>query len=613
MTAIAAFALWEAAVCLAALRIARGIGWPEGPEKWLGVLAVQVTLESSFAGLFSFAGWNSPAAYWLAAAACALAGFRERLKLPAVRHRLAAASIAALAAPLLWLAFRPVEEIDSINYLHYLIEWMANRATPYTFATNYVAFWELSFLPVWTLTGLDIFFPILALKAVVILALALWLVGREIGQDGAPLLWTIFAALVMRHYWFEYSGVPTLKNDVLHGAGFVLLTLAVLRAAARKLEPADIALLALGTAFVNVKYTGIFLTGLAAAVLLVRGFRSWLPVAGLFLATSGHYYLRSIFLHGSPFYPFQINLGPIHLPGTADLSYSSILYNLHDPRLWRALFLPAGGLSPAGLLFPAILAATLIAAGWRIARAAVRRRFVPLDWLAAALLCGWLLYFRSVFSASGGPGDLAFILNGLNSIRYVDGVLAASELFLAACLGWRIALPLVAVNGASRLFVLYSKLSPQVLAVAMVVLVAIWLLARTRWMLPAAIAGMVALCPLAVERNRAHWTTYWNDLKPGMDQVRSAGLAELAVEDGGYFAGHVVAAGNPVHSAVRTYSPEELEALSPAARPEYLALLVTPGSEVGGTWQQRYFTKVMTFGYSQYASGRFGMIFRKTR
>ena len=57
------------------------------------------------------------------------------------------ALLAALAVPLLCLSFHPVEEIDSINYLHYLIEWMGNRATPYTFATNYVAFWELSFPP----------------------------------------------------------------------------------------------------------------------------------------------------------------------------------------------------------------------------------------------------------------------------------------------------------------------------------------------------------------------------------------------------------------------------------------------------------------------------------
>src|SRR6185503_6396001 len=136
------------------------------------------------------------------------------------------------------------EEIDSINYLHYLIDWMANRATPYTFATNYVAFWELSFLPVWTVTGVDLFFPLLALKAVVLLGLSLWLAGRELGLDGPGLLWVIAGALAMRHFWIESSGVPTLKNDVLHGAGFVLLSLVVLRAGHRKLTFADAGLMA---------------------------------------------------------------------------------------------------------------------------------------------------------------------------------------------------------------------------------------------------------------------------------------------------------------------------------------------------------------------------------
>src|SRR5699024_4544369 len=111
------------------------------------------------------------------------------------------------------------------------------------------------------------------------------------------------------------------------------------RASRHKLVAADVALLALGVAFSTVKYTGLFLAPLAlAAVIALRAvcWRGLTAVLLTFLATSGPYYLRSLVQHGSPFYPFQINLGPIHLPGTADLSYSSILYNLHDPRLWRA-------------------------------------------------------------------------------------------------------------------------------------------------------------------------------------------------------------------------------------------------------------------------------------
>ena len=80
-----------------------------------------------------------------------------------------------------------------------------------------------------------------------------------------------------------------------------------------------------------------------------------------------------------------------------------------------------------------------------------------MDCAAFLILCGWLLYFRSVFSACASPGDLAFVLNGLNSLRYVDGVLALSEVYLALLLG-RFALPLVAVNTLSRLALLYARL-----------------------------------------------------------------------------------------------------------------------------------------------------------
>src|SRR5687768_16191520 len=208
--ALLKFALWEGAVWMAALRIARMAGWREGAEKWLAVLAIEVTLESSFAALFSFGGWNSAAAYWVVAALCAIFGARDLPRLMPLPYSRTLVAILALAAPLMVLAFRPVEEIDSINYLHYLIDWMANRATPYTFATNYVAFWELSFLPVWTVTGVDLFFPLLALKAVILMGLALWLIGRELDLDGPLLLWAIFGCITMRHYWFEYSGVPTL-------------------------------------------------------------------------------------------------------------------------------------------------------------------------------------------------------------------------------------------------------------------------------------------------------------------------------------------------------------------------------------------------------------------
>jgi hypothetical protein len=647
--AIVRFAGWEAALFAAAIRLARLAGWrgPRTVEFWLAVLAIQVTLESSFAAVFSFAGVNSQPAYWVAGAVCLVVALVGRTGVPSgpsarvpldpllrsdaadksdwnAGRRWSYAYVAALAVPLIPLSFKPVEEIDSINYLHYLIEWMANRATPYTFATNYVAFWELSFAPAWMVTRVDLFFPLLALKAVALMALGLWLVGKELRIPRGLLLQAVSASVAMQHFWYGPSGVPTLKNDVLHGVGFVLMTLVILRAAERRLTSTDVALLAFGAAFGAVKYTGIFVAVIAIAVVLFLR-RAGPPLAAFaialfFLLTSGHYYLYNLLRYGSPFYPFQINLAFLHLPGTADLSNTSILYSLHDPRLWRALFLPAGGVSPAGLLFPVILAAALLLGAGRCGRAVfvwLRRgaKPSPLDWAAFFLLCGWLLYFRSVFSASAYSGDLAFILNGLNSIRYVDGVLAVSELFLVALLARfaRWAGILVAIHLVSRLVLLYGKLELfwAPLAVLAAVLTLVVFLQLRRRAVAVTVVGLVALGPLVVERNRDRWTTYWNDLKPAIHAVAGKGLAELALPDGGYFAGHMVAVGSPLDTSVRSLLPEEIDALPAGTRPRYLVVLVSPGSEAAGSWESRYGPAIVGWGYQKLVPGKLGGLFER--
>lgn len=593
----AKFAAFEGAVFLASARLSKRFG----PDRWLALLAIDIALEASIAQALSFARLNSSAAYWIVAAALAIYGRWPDLKWPVATKT--AAAMAALNVPLMLVGFRPVEEIDSINYLHYLIEWMANRATPYSFATNYVAFWELSFLPAWTVTGVDLFFPILALKGVALLAFAAWQFGRELDTPSATLAWTVFGVVTLRHYWLEYSGAATLKNDALHGAGFVILLLIVVRAARRRLEWTDIALFVIGLAFSVVKYSGVFTgaLGTAAVVWLARDRRLWWAAPAALL-TTGHYYVRSLIQFGNPFYPFQINLGPIHLAGEADLSYTSILHNARDPRLWRLLFAPEGGVSPAGLLFPAILAGALIACAWKC----VRWRGSAVQWSGLLILCGWMLYFRSVYSASAGHGDLAFLGNSLNSLRYVDGVLAASEVWLAALLG-RLALPLAAVNAASRLLLVYARLPFAVPAAALAAIAlgaAVWM-ARRRAAIVIAAALLIG-CPMVVERNRVRWTTYWNDLKPALDSVRGPDLAAVAFDEGSYFAGHVVAAGDPVHPEVRALSVEELEALPARGRPRFLAVLVT-----GVDWQPKVGARLSAMGYRSRKTGSNGALLER--
>ena len=114
--------------------------------------------------------------------------------------------------------------------------------------------------------------------------------------------------------------------------------------------------------------------------------------------------------------------------------------------------------------------------------------------------------------------------------------------------------------------------------------------------------------PWIVERNRSTWTAYWNDLKPALAEARDRGLADLAMEDAGYFAGHVVAAGNPVNVTVRSMLPEEMAALGPTARPHYLAVLVMPGSI---DWRARYGAALAAWGYHAIREGEHGVLLER--
>jgi hypothetical protein len=607
--AILQFAALQAAFFALALVL---VGRASRPGGVLLVFAVELTVESSIAGLLSFTGHNSRPAYWVAAAVCAALAiiFRRRagLKLPSLR---ALPIVVALLVPLAFLSFHPVDEIDSINYLHYLIEWMANRTTPYDFATYYVAFWELSFLPTWVVTGFDLFFPLLALKSVILFALAAWLLGRELRIKTPLLALTVMGSCTLLHLWAGPSGVPTLKNDALAAAGFLLLTLIAVRSSRRRLDRTDVLLLAAGIIFAPVKYLGIFIVPIALAIILWHRWREvdWRAAAAIclaVLATTWHYYLHHVIAYGSPFYPVQINLGAIHLPGTADLSNTSILWNIRNPEVWRIFFLPEGGLSPAGLLFPLILALTLVLSVLML----LRRTYRPLAFL---ILCGWLLYFRSALGAGGAPGDLHFIRSDLNTLRYAEGALAAGELMLAALFP-RIAVPFLGVNLASRLYLLYRRipiaLFPIPVIAACTLIAALIFVFIRRPKLQAALAALALLiaCPLILDRNRALWTPYWNDVKPDLAAVRDQDLAVLALTDGGYFAGHVVAAGNPVNPAVRCFLPEQMNALPATRRPHYLAVLFSPGSDGAATWRN---SVNPSWGYTPIREGKYGMLLRR--
>jgi hypothetical protein len=164
----------------------------------------------------------------------------------------------------------------------------------------------------------------------------------------------------------------------------------------------------------------------------------------------------------------------------------------------------------------------------------------------------------------------------------------------------------VAVNTASRLALVAMRLSLPVAAVAGIALAAgaaVWGAGRRAWVVVA--AALLVGGPIAVERNRARWTTYWNDLKPALENVRGPDLAAFAMDEASYFAGHVVAAGNPVDPRVRALLPEEVA----AARPRYLAVLVTPGFD----WRAKYAQPLTALGYRTVAQCPDGALLELTR
>ncbi len=513
--------LWEAGLAAACWLPLGGLA-PLG-ERLALLVALDIAAAGVAAAALTFLHANSPAAY-LGLAAAGLLLTARRAPLPSLGgRRWSLACAAGLFSLLVTAAVRPVEEIDSLYNLHYVLGWYRNRTTPFEFAYNYVPFWELTYLPALVIGRTDGFLWFQSLKAVALVGLLIFLLARQLELPARLSAGLLGMTLSFPHLWTGPSGVSTIKNDMLHAAGQVAAALLAARAAKRAARPTDPVLLALAVIFLSVKFSGPVLVAAGAAVALAAGrgsLRLAAAVTAAWLATAGIYYVRNILSYGNPFYPFEIHLLFWRLPGRADLSYSTILHNLGDPRLWRAFFWPPGGISPAGALFPAVLAAILAGSAVICLLAFVRwfrgRQVAPLP-LALALyqLIVWGVYVRSIYSASGYPSDLAFVLHDLNSLRYVEGALLVAELSLAAFLVARRApLPvvwaLVALHGASRVWLVLRRESeiPWLLSVGLAATV---VLLPSRWRLAAPIAVLL-VGYWRVEQRRPQWLPQFQPL-----------------------------------------------------------------------------------------------------
>jgi hypothetical protein len=531
----AGYLLWEFAVtglCLVWVASVRSLAL-----KVPLLIALNITVSALCAMLLSFLYWNHAFTYLVVAGALAgtavLIGWKRRAAVFsdldwAPKRGMESALLWFLLGSLLVLAIRPVEEVDSLYNLHYVMAWVQNKSTPYEFAYHFVPFWELSYVPQLVLGRTDAFFWFQSLKPVALLGCLLFLIGQELDLPDALTIRVLPALMLFPHLWLGPTGVSTIKNDMIHACGAALAALVALRASRGRCRAIDVGFAALSALFLSIKFSGpvsMVLGGIVIGCTTHRWIRAnWktaLTAAGavgaVWFVGAGHFYLHNLLGYGNPVYPFALNLGPLHLPGTADLSATSILYNLRDERVWRYLFLPEGGLSPAGVLFPFMLAGILLGSPVVVGLAVWRRRLTPIAALALFQLVTWCVYLRSIYSASAGTeADLIFLANDLNSVRYVEGPLLIGKL----CLFWalyRLRTPtglillLVALQAGTSWLVLSRRAPDQPWLLVLfggVVLALLSQVMRQKVMVAGAVllVGVSLLSgALLVERRRPQW------------------------------------------------------------------------------------------------------------
>ena len=429
----------------------------------------------------------------------------------------------------------PLLELDSWYHMNYLIAWLNNQATPYYFAFNYVSFWELSYLPSLVITHSDNFLWLESIKPIILIGLGIYLIGRELGIPKFLNTLQVFSGILFFHFWFLWSGVSTIKNDMVFGGGIVLLAYCLIK------NPKNLStwlIFLFGAIFVANKFTGIIVLTFAIILLIFQNKEKilkniqnrvvWLSVF-LFFITSGHFYVKNLVFYQNPFYPIIIKFKGIGFTtGSLDLSGTSILSSLGNEKIWEYLF-PAD-LVKASIILPIYLGIigcfTIIA--YTIFNFKKTKTFEKnLVFLTLFILGNWLIYFASSWSASATPGDFKFIEN-LGSLRYVEGLVVINEIVLVF-LFWRLGVPqkmLATIIGGYlflRLFGLYNVIEDfdylfLVYPLVFVIVLIIFspkipnVFAKTS-ILSFLVISIFIFSPALIEqeREKSQWIEFWDD------------------------------------------------------------------------------------------------------
>jgi len=392
------------------------------------------------------------------------------------------AGLGLLALASFWpMAILPITETDSIANSHNILFAMSNRITIFDFNHHYVALWELGHIPGFLLSGNAWVGSFFSVQAVILFALCVFISAREMNCPFGLSCLIALAALIHPMFLNLHgaTGVATLKNDVIAGAGTLGLVCGMLRLARQeKFEASGACLFTCGAVFAATKYNGPFNAGLLPLLWALLFFRRRdLPIrisaracaglagcAALFLFSVGLYYIHNWLAFGNPVYPMPMNFGPVSLPGDFDVKNTKLIEHIADTRMWSFIFgLKLAFGSVSGILAPFVNLAALPMVPILILR---KEKFADaksllLIWCFTVAL--WLLFFCTPWSA-GDAREPYYYIGTHNTMRYIFAGQQLSLVLLIVALsrhgrwGNNWAWGLLLVEFAGRYLVLWKNL-----------------------------------------------------------------------------------------------------------------------------------------------------------
>ena len=467
-----------------------------------------------------------------------------------------------LLAPMLSGSLTPILDTDSSIHSHHLLGFINGTVHPFEFQNNYVALWESSYLPSLVLTNSTHLVALTSVQAVILFALASYLLARQLGFDALAAGLIAFTAILCGHLWGSFAtGAATLKNDAISAAGVLLMALGAVRFTESGQVDLPIAvLLAGGLIFGSCKFSGPVIASVLGLSLLafyprqVLGMNasSWGILAGvllLFCATSGIYYLRNLWQFGNPVYPFILHIGPFTLPGGSgyyDPVGTRIIDHLSDPQIWKLFFgIGSDASDRTAYLIKTLFAFLLLIPLWLLlvrwlptrlpgaAAMVAEPRLIWFIWLTTVVL--WLLFFSTIWSA-GMRYDPYYYLVTHNHLRYAIAhvqllvILAAVGLFSLGAAGKVLGFGLLAAEALGRYrdlhdgfswFGVYSESGSAALVIALATAtVALIILARAR-LLPTLASFLLLVAFFAPQIYERNWTRHGWKLF-AMDSISAA-------------------------------------------------------------------------------------------